>query len=374
MIRLRSGNFAISNKNKIEIYDFSKLNYENEIKVFDNKLIKKNECLIQEIYPEKENKYKNVNYVFEFKDGILLCSAFSKIIIVKLTNNDTEHEVIGHINLRESELTRKIISLKEDYLILLNEHYKNCNIKLIKISKKNHQTIIHDNNIEIIKSYDFDILDEISTELFVSIFEIKNDKLKKNDDNIYLYEFIATSNATYKLGKDIVIFYGIKNDKIKKIKVISGISCSVEPESICQLNDNIICIGLQKYKKKTQEQVNGFALIDIYKRELHNIIRDHDVSSLYYYKQNNLLLASTEILGKGIDYFSTNIYKIIENKDDKGNNIIELKKAYEYKNITKNIVISINKVLYPCKGFIFVTCSDLCDLEVVKTDLNNEYI
>ena len=85
-------------------------------------------------------------------------------------------------------------------------------------------------------------------------------------------------------------------------------------------------------------------------------------------------MASTEILGKGIDYFSTNIYKIIENKDDKGNNIIELKKVYEYKNITKNIVISINKVLYPCKGFIFVTCSDLCDLEVVKTDLNNEYI
>ena len=265
---------------------------------------------------------------------------------------------------------------------MLTEQHRNCNIKLIKVNEKHQAIIYNKNNLNNFPSYDTDykintnytlaMINDISNkdELFVSIYELKKitNKLKENED--YLYEFIATSNAGYQLGKDIVVFYGIKNDKISKIKEIKGLSCSTEPDSICQLNDNIICIGLQNYNMK--DQVNGFALIDIYKRELHSIIGDHDVSSLYCYKENNLLLASMEIIERNIDYFSTNIYKIIENKDDKENNKIGLEKVYEYRNKTKNIVISINKVLYPSKGFIFVICTDLCDLEVVKANLNNK--
>ena len=47
MIKLRSGNFAISNKNTVEIYDFRKLNYDNGINIFNNKLIEESRCLIK---------------------------------------------------------------------------------------------------------------------------------------------------------------------------------------------------------------------------------------------------------------------------------------------------------------------------------------
>lgn len=202
----------------------------------------------------------------------------------------------------------------------------------------------------------------------VSIFEIKKiiNKSKENDNN-YSYEFIATSNTVYSSGKDQVVFYGIKNEKIEKIKIINNLSCSVEPNSICQLNDKIICIGLQNHNKENQN--NGFALIDIYTRELHNIIKDYAISCLYCSKENKLLFASMEIKEKDIDYFSTNIYKIIENKDKKGNKEIELEKIYKYKNMTENIVISINKVQCSFKGVIFVTSSDSFNLEVVKAEI-----
>ena len=364
MIELKSGNFAISYRNTIEIYDLRKLNYENEIKSFDNLSIKKSKCFLQKIYPDKDNK-KHVNYVYEFTDGILLCPTFSKIIIVKLTNNDQSYEIIGHINLCESELTRKMISLKE-YLVLLNEQHHNCHIKLFKQNSLN--------NGDIKKNFIFDMKDQISNkaELLVSIFEIKKiiNKSKENDDN-YLYEFIATSNADYTSSKDKIIFYGIKNDKIEKIKEINGISCSVEPDSICQINEKIICIGLQNYSRGNQ--MDGFALIDISKRELYKIIKDqYPISSICYYKEKNLIIASMQIQEKdGDDYYSTNIYKIMENKGDKGTKEIEFKKVYEYKNMTKNVVISINKIQYPTDDIIFVTSTCMSYLEVIKAKIEN---
>ena len=71
----------------------------------------------------------------------------------------------------------------------------------------------------------------------MSIYEIKkeiNAKIEgKPDINFseYLYEFVATSNACYKLGKDKVIFYGMIKDNTGEYHVcvineINNISCS----------------------------------------------------------------------------------------------------------------------------------------------------
>ena len=65
------------------------------------------------------------------------------------------------------------------------------------------------------------------------------------------------------------MFFGIrKNDideyYVDKIKEIEGLSCSIEADSICQINDKYLCIGLQKQDVK--KNISGFAFIDIYKR------------------------------------------------------------------------------------------------------------
>ena len=119
--------------------------------------------------------------------------------------------------------------------------------------------------------------------------------------------------------------------------------------------------------------MDGFALIDISKRELYKIIKDqYPISSICYYKEKNLIIASMQIQEKdGDDYYSTNIYKIMENKGDKGTKEIEFKKVYEYKNMTKNVVISINKIQYPTDDIIFVTSTCMSYLEVIKAKIKN---
>ena len=358
MISLKSGNIAISCRNTVEIYDLKKLDFSGKIKVFNHKLIQKKGCLLQKIHPENRNKF--VSYVYEFNGGILLCPTFSKITIIKLTDNDTKHEIISHINLSEFELSRKIISLGNEFFVALIEQNNNCNIKLFKKNNTNNIDI-KDNFFEM----KYNITHE--NELFVSIYAI-NKKIIDKDNYNYIYEFIATSNSTYDEGKDKIVFYGINQEKneIEKIKEITGLSCSIEPDSICQLNDNIICVGLQNHNEKNQ--INGFALIDISKRELNKIIINEDpISSLYYYQEKNLLIAAMEICSD--KHFKTKIYEVKEKNEASGKNEIELKKVFEYKNKTQDIIISINKVKYPNDDIIFVASTDLSRMEVVKADI-----
>ena len=66
----------------------------------------------------------------------------------------------------------------------------------------------------------------------------------------YLYEFIATSNCCYYIGSNKVAFFGLKEDengkyKGKKISEINGLPCSTEADSICQISDKYLCIGLK---------------------------------------------------------------------------------------------------------------------------------
>ena len=49
IVALKSGNLEISKNNKVEIYFFRKLDYSQKSKFFKNKLIKKSNCLFQNI-------------------------------------------------------------------------------------------------------------------------------------------------------------------------------------------------------------------------------------------------------------------------------------------------------------------------------------
>ena len=98
---------------------------------------------------------------------------------------------------------------------------------------------------------------------------------------------------------DQLIFYGIIKDNkgeyhINTINVIYNISCSVEPDSICQINKKYLCIDLQNYGKPLQ--TNGFALINIVSRNLYKIIPDKPINCLYYDIENRLLMACMEVI------------------------------------------------------------------------------
>ena len=393
LIALKSGNFAISKKNKVEIYDFKKLDYTKDINVYDEDLIKENNCLLQELSFVNNSGPEYISYIFQFPDESLLCSLYSQIIIIKLTNNDKSHFIIGHIKLDYLELPRKLISLGHSLLTVLSERECDCFIKIYEKNEmeklqfknpndrnkyefnnkyiKNHKNIKED-------SYFKELFENFNEpkRLFVSIFEIKKDKNAKIEGDYdinfskYLYEFVATSNSVFELGKDKVIFYGIIKDNAGEYQVctiseINNISCSVEPDSICQINDKYLCIGLQDYNKL--KQVSGFALINIYTRKLYKKIRDKQINSLYYDKENSLLIASMEVIIERYIYYYSKIYKITVNKENEENDKIEFKRIYSHRNEQIDVIISLNKISN--KKLIFVTSSQCGDLEIVKTDI-----
>ena len=423
MIALRSGNFAISIKKKVEIYDFKKLNFIEKKDFIDSNLI--NKCLIQEISFDKKGKGRYINYIFQFKDQTLFCSFYSKIIRIKLLNNDKEHEIIGYINLENMELTRKMISLGNSMLAMLSDKGNYCKIKIYSkidesannnlndyniikdefnsifsgifnnnnnnqnnnnlknekenissydINKKNQVQNNNENYEDIIEDHEFKLeLDNINTEniVWTSMFElVKN----KNDEN-YLYEFILTSNTNLVDGEDWVEFYGVKKIfgkySVDLIKKISGISCSYEPDIICQLNKNYICIGLQDYNWEGQK--NGFALIDINKRELYKIIEiNSPIYSLFYMKEKKMLLATMDS-DNNEPNFLVRAYKFLKNNEEKNKDDYTLNEIYKYKSEQVDVIVSIHSLLIPNLNnkIIIITSSCKSNIEIVKAEIQN---
>ena len=378
MIILKSGNFAISMKEAIEIYDLRKLNFSGENLVYKDDIIKNN-CLLQKINIVK-GRY--ISYVLELSDQTLLCATYSKIFRIKLINHDLNHKFLSFIKLG-NEYPTKIISLGNSYLIVLTEIKKYCNIKIYQKNDKNideeiipcpfNNKTTNENNEQI--NYDdvpaigncglflkSDIYEDTSFELiqnnineakklFVTIFPIDknfniqiNHEFKDNyNDDKYTYEFIATSNHVFDYTKNRIAFFGLNKsnkNKFEKIKEINDLSCSIGTDSICQINAKYLCVGLQKYN--LNNQIDGFAFIDITKREICRIIYDQGVSSVYYNLKKNILLATMEIREQKKSIVLTKIFKIIQNKGDRGNDEIELKKIYQYKNNQFDSITSIH--------------------------------
>ena len=423
MIILKSGNIAISKKEAIEIYDLSKLNFTDANFFYDNKLIQ-DFCLLQVINLVRGRK---ISYVFELFDETLLCATYAKIFRIKLTNNNKGYEIMSFLKIGVSELPTKIISLDKSYLVILSEQKMNCNIKLFQkiddikdsqnnssedkinnqskeeSNKSNNKNEINSNlnncsdvpaigncglfvNKEAEEDKTFELIHKNINEirkLWVSIHPIIKKEKNKNDDNInnedddYLYEFITTSNKIYDYGVDKLVFFGLKkgkNDKIivKKIIEINGLSCSAEADSICQINEKYLCVGLQNHN--LNGQISGFAFIDVDKRNLARVIWDQEISCMYYNPINNLLFSSMEVRDFTRNYFATKIYRIMYKKSDKGNEELELKEIFKHKNNQKDIITSIQQIEFKKENLldniIFVTSSKDSTLEVVKAKIN----
>ena len=420
IIALKTGNFAIAVQKNVKIYNFTLLNYfDKKTKHDDNYL--KEKSFIQTINLEKETKEHFINNIFQFTDESLLCSIYSKIIIVKLKDKDKSHEIIGRINLETMELPRKLISLGELMLIILSNKGNNCYIKLYskkdknvneykrlnnelnsicetfgiisnntqknsemnngdkKFDEKNIQKNI-ENGKEINEDSNFKlILDNINkkNKLWVSIFEIKKlnniNSEDKNQDN-YLHEFIATSNAIYNSGEDKIIFFGLKKVFgkyiINNIKELDGLSCSVEPDTICLLNKKYLFVSLQDYGKPNQN--NGFALINIYKRECSKIIGDGPFSSLSFIEEKNYLFITKKIKGKN-PYNLSLVYDIRKNENNAKDGFI-FKNIYEYRNKITDTITFIHPILLPSNNnnkIIFITLSRNSNFEIVYKEIDH---
>ena len=421
IILLKTGNIAISRKEAVEIYNLRNLDFSWTNYIHDNNLIQK-DCLLQRINLVKDRYIRNVLELF---DGTLLCATNGKIFRIKLTNDDSNYEILSFIKLENSDIPTKLISLGDSFLLVLIEYKYNCKIKIFQrndnlnneqINSKENKQIdesinhpnINKNEIitncadvpaignslyfkkEIGKDKSFKLLHKNINEnkkLWISIYPIKkNENNNKKENDGYLYEFIATSNAYYQLGDNKVAFFGLKKNKkdeyyVKKIKEINDLPCSTETDSICQINEKYLFIALKNLL--IEDQKSGFAIIDISKRELCNIIEEHEISCICYSPKNNLLLASMEIINSHQNYFATKIYKIIQNKKNDNNHSneeIELKMVYEYRNKQTDIITSIQyfNLSYSEMNLedgeyendlIFVTSSNDSTLEIVKADI-----
>ena len=342
----------------------------------------------------------------------MLCATYSKLVRIKLTNHDSSYETLSFIKIG-NEFPRKVISLGKEFLVVLTEVKKYCNIKIFKIIEGNKNEI--NNSIEnetnneksddsncgdvppigscglfINKDIDEDTSFELikknineNRKLFISIHPINKNKDNEIEDGDYVYEFIATANGYFDYTKSKLVFFGINVNNqgeyfVDKIKEIEGLSCSLESESICQINDKYLCVGLQK--KGLNKQIGGFAFIDIFKRELCRIIYDDEISCLCYNPKNNLLFASMELEKDKKSYFYTKIYKIIKNKGDRGNEEIDLKMIYHYNNKQFDSITSIQQLTISYfklnlekqsvqENIVFVTSSKDSTLEVVKVEM-----
>ena len=435
MTLLKSGNVAVSKKEAVEIYNLCQIKFSEGNGYYNNELIQNN-CLLQRINLVKNRK---ISYVYQLDDETLLCATYAKIFRIRLKNHDTAHEIISFIKIETSEIPTKIISLGNEFLVLLTEQKVFCNIKIFKNNNSepknfqkqnnsNENKINNENNNSInnlrnkldpnqmLSNYDdvpaigncglfvgkeieedtsFELISKNINEqrkLWVSVHPIekklnyKNNSLDKNNDN-YLYEFIATSNKTYDYGQDAIVFYGIKKKKkgkcnytIEKIQEIPNISCSTETDTICQINDKYLCIGLQNHNLK--EQLSGFAIIDIYKRSYYRIILEQEISCVYYNAVNNLLFASMEVRDPKGNYFSSKVYKIIFEKGDKGDEEIGFHKLFEFKNNHTDSITSIQQIGFnkteeninssnAINEIIFATSSKDSTLELVKFKSSN---
>ena len=401
LIILRSGNIATSSYGAVTIYDSKNLLSSNS----------KN-YILQTINIFKKNQ---VSYVFEFPDKTLLCSVVSKIFHLKLIDNDKRYNILGFIPLDKREFPSKLISLRDTFLIILTVIEGNSYIRLF-INKKEYEKNNSDlkNYNEINNFNDYKQIDEIyynsdnqsddylndyiestdkkKTEFYkeffpynkqnninidlkylCSVFEIQKNSF--NNKNGHKYEFISTSNSIYDYGEDKLTFYKIHLKEYNKfeveiIKKIDNISCSAEVDSICQLSNKFICVGLQNHNK--ENQINGFALINIAKREIFKIIEDYPVYSLSYNIEKKLLISAMDLIKKEYKHnYLITLYSVVESIDE-----INLNQIYQYKSEYNDIIISLSQIknneLVNRKNneekIIFISAS--LDSKIILTEVN----
>ena len=370
--RLKNDNLVVGFKSGIiKIYDSEKLCSHNKGK--------------EELLLIDKFNHRKISYIYEIKENILLCSTFSKIYKIKLTNNSTSYEYLSKIKLPSYEFCKRIIQLGRELILCLTQKNKNkkldnntytntkeCYLRIFKIDldsqERNKEEEIGylsdyendacytggkeeegegegcesefcDSGGEIdneIKLYKKNITN--NTKYLCSIFPTKTKKYD-DEDNEYLYEFIATSNDNNENsnGENKIYFYGIiKNFEghhqliFNKIGEMSQISCSSMVDSICNLGNNKIGIAIQKFNNEN----HGLAIIDYKKKELLKIIGKESINLLNISFDKNLFFCSVNFKEEGNKYDSNMInYIKIERRNGDGKATLSI---HNSKNLLSN--------------------------------------
>ena len=393
LIILMSGNIVVSSMGSVMVYDSKNL-----------LSLKEEEYMLQKINILKNGK---IGYVYEFPDETLFCSAYSKILHLKLIDNDKRYNILGIIELGKYELPSKLISLGDSFLAALVVVTGNSLIKLFikdkeysKNSIYNYDSFKIDNNennnsddlsagavnceyidmkkIEKDKEffpYSINNNLNIDKKLLCSIFEIKKNYINIHNKKEKKYEFISTSNSTYDYGEDELKFYVVAhnqengNIKFEMVKKINNLSCSTEADSICQLNKKFLCVGLQNHNK--EGQTNGFAIINVSKKDINKIIKDSIIYSLYFNYENKILYCSIDNLENG-NYFIIKLFEVVDAMEE-----IFLNNIYEFKTEHKKIIVSLSELKNNLaqindKNLILVTSSIDCTLRLIKINISNK--
>ena len=325
MISLSSGNLMIGLKNGI-------------IRIYKTKsLCSKNNENINEIQEINKFKGRRISYLFEIKEEkTILCCTYTKMHHFKLINNEKNFIYFGCNTFQSRELPIKLINLGNQFIVALTEIKNKENkeihnrIEVFRINKVNDvkneevysdfesmdaysigsnqlqspsssENISGDNNnyednpnIKIYKKN----LNENDIGI-CSIFDISTNKNKRS---LSMFEFIATSNDELTNGENKIKFYDVskRNDRhgvqfIVKNEIFD-INCSKNINSICRINDSIIGVAIQKYKKKTN---CGIALININKKTVDKIIDSMPVDILNIAYNNKILIYTISYLKEG---------------------------------------------------------------------------
>ena len=374
IIRIKSGNLVVGFRNGlIKIY-----NSEELCSLFNGN---------EEMLSIDQFIGRKISYLYQLKDSTLLCSTYSKIHKIKLYDNDIQYEYLSKIKLPSFEYPTKIIELGKELIVCLtnkntktdNQKIIECYLRIYKINSDSQtdeeigylSDYDNENNVfnagggfasdqsyssdfDNIKSFDScgNIDEDIklykkniknNTKYICSIFptKIKNKKYEKDD---YLYEFITTSSYDIENanGENKIYFYGIsKNSEgyhrlnFNKICEIDDISCSLYVDSIYKLNNNLVGVGIQKYKGNFAE----CAIIDAKKRELIKILGKEPIHLFNISENKNMIIFSINCKDEEnkkvslIKYIRigtkiTNEKKVITFKDSK--TMISFKNQFQY--------------------------------------------
>jgi hypothetical protein len=283
MVKLRKGGFATSS-------------WDGTVKIFDDK----NYSLIQTI---KEPKLNDISYVTQLEDdSLLICSNVMQKIRL---SSDNRSNTIEYIFNNYKDYIIKVIELENRNIVTCDWEFK------IKVWGYSNNKFSIDYN-----KYKTDNINNnymMKTNRKISIKKPNSPKLvSKNNNNLFYLikdsinqgehlssicrlnknQFVSSSNSHLENGKDILRFY---DENLINYDSIKGISCSELPDSICQLNNKLLAVALQRWK---EGQVRGIALININSRQIAKIIQTDAITYINVMSNGLVITGGRELNSK----------------------------------------------------------------------------
>ena len=106
------------------------------------------------------------------------------------------------------------------------------------------------------------------------------------------------------------------------------------------MNNQFICIGLQSFNYN--DQINGFAIINIKNKDIYKIIKDLPLYSLSFNIEKNLLYTAMDEIGIiNKNHSIIGIYQVVEGKDE-----IYLNNIYKFQSKHKDYIVSLLELKY----------------------------